>query len=434
MTSITCLSVTGCQAGLPMLEQLSFRRDELAGCLPRLRSRAGASGVTVLSTCQRVEVYATSPDLHDPRRLIAALAAERDVPADVLDAAAALRTGPDAVRHLLRVTAGLTSFVLGEREIVGQVRLAADESRAAGLASPELDRLLATAVSASRRIHRETSLADAGCSVAATAVDVAATRLGGGLAGCRLLVVGAGEVATVAIRRAVALGADVTVANRTLRRAERLQKAGARVVDLGEMDAELAHADLAILATAAPHPLVDAESVRSARGEAAPPLLLVDLSVPRNVDPSAREVEGVDVLDLDDLRRLAPPGAGGLASEVDLAERVVDQETARYLRWLATRSAAAAIRRLRADADAVAFEEARRAAGQLPADVQAIVEGAVVRTAHRLAHGATTRLLQAAEQGDDDLVAALSAVFGRSDTAVDNAVPQQPSMVRPRAS
>jgi glutamyl-tRNA reductase len=436
VTAVTCLSVTGCQAGLPLLERLTFRRDDLAGCLPRLRARAGASGVTVLSTCQRVEVYATSPDLHDPRRLVAALAAERDVRAGVLDAAAAVRTGPDAVRHLLRVTAGLTSFVLGEREIVGQVRTAAEESRAAGVTTPELDRLLAAAVSASRRVHRETSFAAAGQSVAAAAVDAAAAHRGGGLVGCRLLVVGAGEVATVAIRRGVALGAEVTVANRTMRRAERLRNAGARVVDLGEMEAELAHTDLAILATAAPHALVDRGMLRSARGEAAPPLLLLDLSMPRNVDPSAREVDGVDVLDLDDLRRLTPSGAGGLASEVDLAERLVDHEAARYLRWLATRSAAAAVRRLRADADAVAYEEARRVARQLPAGLQDVVEKAVLRTARRLAHGATTGLLQAAEQGDDDLVAALSEVFGRPDTAVDDAGPQQPPapLVRPRAS
>jgi glutamyl-tRNA reductase len=246
-------------------------------------------------------------------------------------------------------------------------------------------------------------------------VEAVAARTGGDLSGCRLLVVGAGEVARVAVSRAVAAGADVTVANRTLRRAERLRDAGAHVVELAELDRCLAVADTVILATAAPHPLVDPASLHAARGTTTRPLLLLDLSMPRNVHPSVREVDGVELLDLQDLQQLTPSGPGSLVRDVDTAERLVRDEAARYLRWLDTRTVGDPIRRLRDDADAIAREEARRVAGRLPADVQAVVEEALLRTARRLAHGPTRTLLTAAERGDDDLVALLSSLFDGPD-------------------
>jgi len=413
MSALVCISVTGCHAGLALLERLAYRPEELAASLPRLRSLAGVAQLAVLSTCQRVEVYAASPYL-DPRVVVRALATEREVSARELEPAVAVRTGPDAVHHLLRVTSGLTSFVLGEREIVGQVRAAAHASRVAGVSGPELNRLLASAVSVSRRVHRETSLATAGRSVAGAAVETLIARAGGDLSGCRLLVVGAGEVARVAVTRAVQAGADVTVANRTLRRAERLRDAGAHVVDLAELQRCLAVADTVVLATAAPHPLVDTVSLQAARGTTTRPLLLLDLSMPRNVHPSVREVDGVELLDLQDLGQLTPSGPDSLARDVDTAERLVRDEAARYFRWLDTRTAGDPIRRLRDDADAVAREEARRVAGRLPADVRDVVEEALLRTARRLAHGPTRTLLAAAERGDDDLVALLSGLFDRA--------------------
>jgi glutamyl-tRNA reductase len=261
-------------------------------------------------------------------------------------------------------------------------------------------------------VHRDTSFAAAGRSVAGAAVDALLERRGDDLTGVRLLVVGAGQVATVVVDRAVRAGAEVTVANRTLRRAERLRRAGARVVDLAEVDALLRTVDAAILATAAPHHLVDAASVRGPRAR---PLLLIDLCMPRNVDPAVRQVDGVELVDLHDLGQAAASGPGSLVSDIDTAERLVREEAARYLRWLQTRTAADRVRRLRADADAVAREEARRVAGRLPLDIQAVVEEALVRTARRLAHGPTVTLLTAAENGDDRLVALLSGLFDGAD-------------------
>jgi glutamyl-tRNA reductase len=222
-------------------------------------------------------------------------------------------------------------------------------------------------------------------------------------------------VARVAVTRAVQAGADVTVANRTLRRAERLRDAGARVVDLDELGHWLGVSDVAVLATAAPHPLVEAATLRAARAGTARPLLLLDLSMPRNVDPAVRELDGVELIDLHDLERVTSSGPGSLASDVEIAERLVREEVSRYLRWLDTRTAGDAIRRLRGDADAIAHEEAARVAGRLPVELQGVVEEALLRTARRLAHGPTTTLLAAAQHGDDDLVTLLSGIFGGPD-------------------
>src|SRR5262249_49385653 len=157
MTGLGCLSITACHASLDVLERLSYARAELAGRLPSLRAGSRARAVAVLSTCQRTEAYATWPGEPDLPALLAALAVDRGVPGDVLRPVARTYRGADAVRHLLRVTSGLESFVLGEAEIAGQVRAAADISRAAGGGDAELERLMDAAISASRKRQRRTS-------------------------------------------------------------------------------------------------------------------------------------------------------------------------------------------------------------------------------------------------------------------------------------
>lgn len=154
MTGLSCLSVTACHAALDVLERLSCSREELAGRLTSLRSNSRARAVAVLSTCQRTEVYATWAGEPDDPALLAALALDRGIPARVLRPVARTYRGDTAARHLLRVASGLESFVLGETEIAGQVRAAADISRAAGGGDVELERLMDAAISASRKGQR----------------------------------------------------------------------------------------------------------------------------------------------------------------------------------------------------------------------------------------------------------------------------------------
>jgi glutamyl-tRNA reductase len=318
-----------------------------------------------------------------------------------VSAAAATYADEAAGRHLLRVATGLESFALGETEVAGQVRAAAEASRAAG-GDVALDRLLDAAVSAARRAHRRTGVAAASRSVAAAAVDAVADDL----PGRRLLLVGAGQVAATVVTRGVELAARVTVCNRTRRHADRFAAAGATVVDLAELPSALATADVAFLATAAPHPLVDAELLRTCRAAGSPRLTLVDLALPRNVHPSVRGLPSVRLIDLADLRAAEAPA---LAAEVAAVEEVIDAELARYRRWAAARGVGPALRRMRGDAEEVARQEVARAG--VPEEARAALERTVLRTVHRLTHATTRALLAAAEAGDGALVERLAGLY-----------------------
>src|SRR5262249_37499760 len=190
------------------------------------------------------------------------------------------------------------------------------------------------------------------------------------ITGKRLLVVGAGQVASVVVARAVKRQAIVTVCNRTRRHADGFAAAGATVVDLANLADCLATCDIAILATAAPHPLVDANLLRPARGAAAGPLTLVDLSMPRNVDPGVRALPWVRLIDLADLRSDGISDADDLAHDLAATEEIIETELQRYLHWLAGRSAAAALHRMRSGAEYIAREEMARIAGELPAELR----------------------------------------------------------------
>ncbi len=414
MTTLACLSVPGCRLRPAVLESLAFPRDGLPSAVSDLRARTGADELLLVSTCERTEVYAwwtgRTPDPRPLEALARALAGSRGVPLEMVSASCDALTDRDAVRHLLRVASGLESFVLGESDIVGQVRAAADASRAAGAAGPELERLVAAAVHTSRRVHRSTSFGAGGRSVAAAAVALAAEAAGGHLRGRRVVVVGAGRVATDVAGGAGRLGAAVTVCNRTTRHADRLAATGASVVDLGRLLEALGTADVAIFATAAPHRLVEARELARLRA-GGPTLLVLDLCVPRNVDPAVRGLPGIRLVDLADLRATGAPGSDALARDAARAAAVVDEELDRHRRATAHRSAAAAVRRLREDVRVCADRQAGLAARRFPEPVRPDVEEQVRRVVRRLADGPTRRLLEAAEVGDDALVELLSGLF-----------------------
>jgi glutamyl-tRNA reductase len=410
-SGLGCVSVAGCKAPLELLERLAYPAGELVGRIPRLRAAAGASALAVLSTCQRVELYASWPGEPDLPALTAALAADRGVPEPAVSAAATTYAGEAAARHLFRVATGLESFVLGETEVAGQVRAAAEAGRAAGGGDVTLNRLLDAAVAAARRAHRDTAVAATSRSVAAAAVDAVA----GELAGRHLLLVGAGQVAATVVDRGTALGARVTVCNRTRRHADRFAAAGATVVDLAALPAVLATADVAVLATAAPHPLVHVDLLRACRPAGSPGLTLLDLSLPRNVHPSVRELASVRLIDLADLRGAEAPV---LAAEVAAVEQVIDAELARHRRWAVGRRVGPALRRMRSDAEEVARQEVARA--DVPEDTRPALERAVLRTVHRLTHATTRELLAAAESGDGGLVDRLTGLYEAAAGSADD--------------
>jgi glutamyl-tRNA reductase len=346
-------------AGVEVREQLAFTPLQLSAWL-EAQGAAGRSAL-LLFTCNRCELYWCGD--HDFEGWFGGFAAERGVTAD---GALVRLDGEDAIRHLFTVAAGLDSQIVGETEILGQVRRAYDVARAAGTTTREMDAIFSAALSAGRRVRRETFLGRHPSSVSSAAVELAAARSDGKLD--RVVVLGAGEAAEGLLRALHEQSVPQTVLiNRHPERAKPLALAwGAEARDWGDLDPLLTQADLLLVATAAAHPVVSAATLaQAARGREGRNLMVMDLAVPRNVEPNARAIPRIELFDLDDLQRLCCPAAGTASAALVEAERVLDGEVTRLrhnLRGLAVAPHLAELHRVGAR---VAQQEAEWALAQL---------------------------------------------------------------------
>jgi glutamyl-tRNA reductase len=316
----------------------------------------------LLSTCNRCEYYWTGDE--DGEAWLRRLAQNRGA---VLPETLTRYDGAAAVRHLFLVAAGLDSQVLGETEILGQVRRAYDAARAAGTTTREMDLIMSGALAAGRKVRRETMLGRHPTSVSSAAVGLIAERWGA--FGTRAVVVlGAGEAAEGILRALHERGAtNVVLVNRHPERARVLAEAwGARVAEMEDLDSRLVEADLLVVATASAHPVVSSArlaEVAPRRGNRH--LLVIDLGVPRNVEPAARGTTAVELFDLDDLQRLCCPAAGAASAALAEAERVIDDELARLGLGLRGRVVAPKLAELHRRAVEMAEQESEWALAQL---------------------------------------------------------------------
>ena len=306
-------------------ERFALTHGEIVTLLGE-QQRAGRSAL-LLSTCNRCEYYWSGSE--DGEAWLRRLAQTRGAASHTM---LTRHDGEAAVRHLFIVAAGLDSQVLGETEILGQVRRAYDAARAAGTTTRDMDLILSGALAAGRRVRRDTMLGRHPASVSSAAVDLIAERWG--TIGSRgVVVLGAGEAAEGILRALSERGAtNVALLNRHPERARVLAQAwGATAGDLGQLEQKLLEgADLLVVATASVHPVVSsAELAHLADRRGNRELFVVDLGVPRNVDPAARATAAVQLFDLDDLQRLYCPAVGTAPAALADAERVIDDELAR---------------------------------------------------------------------------------------------------------
>ena len=350
-------------AAVGVREQFALTPAELGELLAR--ERAAGRSALVLSTCNRCELYWSGP--HDHESWFRDLARARHV---TLSGELMRLDGSEAVRHLFTVTAGLDSQILGESEILGQVRRAYDAARAAGTTSREMDTIFSAALATGRRIRHETMLGRHPASVSSAAVEFAAGAWPGGLGDRPVVVLGAGEAAEGVLRSLHAHGAArVALGNRNPGRAAALATAwGATPHGWDALPELLRTAALVFVATAASRPVLTAHMLSAAIvGRGNDELVTMDLSVPRNVQPEARALPGVRLLDLDDLQRLCCPAAGTPAVALAEAERMLDEETARVEERLRGRAAAPRLAALHRLGSQVAEQEAAWALAQLEA-------------------------------------------------------------------
>jgi glutamyl-tRNA reductase len=341
-------------------EQLAFAPAELDALLTGLR--AADRHALLLSTCNRFEIYWSGP--HDYEGWFSDLAAARGVPlSDVM----VRLDGEAAARHLFSVAGGLTSQVVGETEVLGQVRRAYDAARAAGVTTREMDLIFSAALSAGRRVRHETSLGRHPASVSSAAVEVAAQELAEVIGDRPVVVLGAGEAAEGVLRSLhLTKASNIRLVNRNPERARTLATAwGASPHGWDEVERLLVEADLLFVATSASHPVLSAEQLAHLTNGRPRPLVTMDLSVPRNVEPEARALEGVRLFDLDDLQRLCCPAAAAPAAAFEDAERVIDEELARLEQQLRGMAAAPRLAELHRHGVQVAEQEAAWALAQL---------------------------------------------------------------------
>jgi len=401
-------------------EQLAFSPEETAEAVARLGEALG--GAVLLSTCNRTEVYATMPEgpTHEPL-LISLL---NGVKGTAIDTSRFYTYQHDAAaRHLFRVAAGIDSMVLGESQILGQVREAMSVATQAGTLNGTLSKLFHSAIGAGKRARTETYIGRHAVSVGSAAVALARKRLGD-LAGKTVLVISAGSMGKLAARAlADAGGAEIVVANRTLQRARELaaemgRTAGA--VALSDLPVALAGADIVISGTAADGFMVGPREVqpvmpgRNGRG-----LLFIDIAVPRDIDPAVREIPGVHLFDIDDIEAVTASGRNGREREVDRVEAIIEEEVSAFLDWWSSLDIVPVIAALRERADEIRRTETERTLARLSnldeesrqrieAMTSAIVKKMLDRPIARLKDGADKGLYMEALEDLFDLPTAQS--------------------------
>ena len=378
---------------LDLFERMTIDAARLPKALHDLVSRDDLGEVVVLSTCNRTEVYARAERFHhaysDIRNFLSELAfVTYDQFADHLY----VHYGDEAIEHLFSVSSGLDSAVVGEAEILGQVRRAWEAAGNAETTGPLLNMVFRHALETGKRARTETSIARGTASVSHAAVDMAAEHLGE-VTGRNVLVLGAGEMAegmTATLTRA-GVG-QVRVANRTWSKAHELaERVGGEAVRLSDLATVLVDVDLLLTSTGADSPMVDRDDFLPVMAERnGRPLLIVDIAVPRDVDPSVGELDGVTLLDINDLRRFAQTGMDLRAGELSAVRSIVLEELERYRAVSSERTAAPLIGSLHRWADDIRAGELSRFRSRLDGlddrqreAVEALVSGVVSKLLHR---------------------------------------------------
>ena len=423
--SLVAVGINHQTAPVALRERVAFAEDALSSALAGLRALPQVREVALLSTCNRTELYAVVDD--GGVALLDWLATQPDASGEAgdggLHAYLYLHREGEAIRHLFRVASGLDSLVLGEPQILGQVKHAWAAARAAGTLGGRLDRLFQHAFVTAKRARSETRIGNSPVSMASMAVRLVQQSFAR-LEDSVVLLVGAGETIELAARHLVqARVKQLLVANRTFRHAQDLAARHHGVaLPLDALDSHLHLADVVFCATASREPVIRRAQVEAAlAARRHRPILFLDLAVPRDV---AEDVAGLDdayVYTVDDLERAVEVNRRGRHEAAEAAETIIDLHVARYTESLLAGPGNAPLRRLRAHGDAARTDVLARARQQLQAGQppEAVLEFLAHTLTNRLLHAPTAALRNAAGSGDPDLLRALERLLSPSDRGDD---------------
>ena len=440
------LGVSHRTAPVELRERLDFQTRGLETALRAFASRRLANEAVIISTCNRAELYAACDDVEAARGAIANFVSEYHGvdPSAVLPHIYA-ETGLDAARHLFRVAAGLDSLVVGEPQILGQVKDAHTAASAAHTSGVMLNRLFHASFGVGKRVRTETGLGAGAVSVSFAAVSLA-KKIFGDLKGLNVLVVGAGEMGKLTALHMKSQGVhQVTIVSRTMAHAARTAEAigGAAAAPMEDLDALLGRADIVITATgAATVVLTKAHIDAVMRARRNRPLFMIDIAMPRDVEPEAGEIEQVFLYNIDDLQATVRENLARRASEVARAEAIVIEEVDKFDQWLRSRTAIPTVVALRQHFESIRRAELERLASTLPPDARERVEDITRLVVEKLLLTPTEQLKSAT---DRETAAAYSEVLTRlfgleqkargseTSTGSDDAAPRRDRKVEPFA-
>jgi glutamyl-tRNA reductase len=428
MSELLALGISHKTAPVALRERLAFTELEASEFSQALTASAEVREAVVISTCNRTEVYLVVGDPVQAEGDVLSLLARRAGirPTELAEAIYSPRNC-DAARQLYRVTAGLESMIVGEAEIQGQVRRAHEAAMRAGCTGALSNRLFAAALTTGKRVRTETGIGSSRVSVPSVAVDLALSVLGG-LEERHVVILGAGETSELTARALADQGAGtIFVANRHADRALSLaQRFGGSVVGLDGLPDQLLHADIVLSSTSSPHPIVGREELelvmRERRDRSSPArgaaLLLIDIAVPRDIDPACGELEGVSLYDIDDLQAVVARNLDTRAGEVPRAMEIVEEEIQRFARWLGQLEVLPTVSALREHGNTIVeqilSENAGRWESASPRDLVR-VEAIARAVMSRLLHEPTIRLRSLSEARGHSSLELVRELFGLRD-------------------
>ncbi len=406
--------VVGCSyrtAGIELREQLAFPEDEIPRALRELMQRPDMQEVLLLSTCNRVEIWgvARRPG-HARADLAGFLAEDRGVARDELDAALFSLQGEEALTHIFKVASSLDAMVIGEAQIIGQVKEAFAAASRAGTLGPGLNRCMHKALGAAKRARTETNIARHPVSVSSVAADLAG-RIFGDLQRSVVLLLGAGEMSELAARHLMGNGArDLRVVNRTHERAVSMAfQLGATAHKYEDLGGQLLQADILVTSTSSKEPILTRDGLaKTMKGRRQRPLFIVDIAVPRDVETAAGKLPNLYLFDIDDLDQVVAENLKARHAEADRASDLVDQEVAHFVSWMKQQDAVPVIKELRGYFRQVVQAEVEHAArdlGLTEAQQQQILDRMSEAIVNKLLHGPTVELKSHAARSDGTFLA-----------------------------
>ena len=420
--SLLALGINHKTAPVALRERVTFSPETLNHAIESLRQQPLVQAGVVLSTCNRTELYLSMEqpedvppqDLH--KQIVDWLCAYHKLSPDEVNKSLYWYQDNDAVNHLMRVASGLDSLVLGEPQILGQVKKAYTESQREQSMSADLERLFQKPFSVAKRVRTETDIGASAVSVAFAACTLA-RQIFESLSEVNVLLVGAGETIELVARHLREHKVrHMMIANRTRERAQALaDEVNAEVITLPEIDERLAQADIIISSTASPLPIIGKGMVeRALKARRNQPMLFVDIAVPRDIEPEVGKLASAYLYSVDDLHSIIQSNLAQRKAAAVQAEHIVQQESANFMAWLRAQGAVETIRDYRSQADQMRAEAEAEALAAIAqgADVETVIHKLAHRLTNRLIHAPTKSLQQAASNGDIEKLQVLRDSLG----------------------